>query len=100
MSIDYSQKLTELRKAEGLTQRQFSELTGVSLGTIKNYESGHGIGGIAIVENVINTEQFQKYTLWIMTGDTAPEAGQIAPALSLDGPKTTATSRRSARKTG
>ena len=100
MSIDYSQKLTELRKAEGLTQRQFSELTGVSLGTIKNYESGHGIGGIATVENVINIQQFQKYTLWLMTGNTAPEAGQIAPALSLDGQEVSATSRRSARKTG
>jgi hypothetical protein len=42
----------------------------------------HGIGGIATVENVINIQQFQKYTLWLMTGNTAPEAGQIAPALS------------------
>ncbi|EPY8419088.1 TPA: helix-turn-helix transcriptional regulator [Citrobacter freundii] len=100
MSIDYSLKLTELRKAEGLTQRQFAEITGVSLGTIKNYESGHNVGGIATVESVINVDRFQKYTLWLMTGNTAPDAGQIEPALSLDGPETTATSRRSVRKTG
>jgi hypothetical protein len=35
---------------------------------------------------VILNPRFAKYTLWLMTGNTAPEAGQIEPALSLDGP--------------
>ncbi len=36
MSTDYAMKLREIRKAEGLTQKQFSDLSGISLGTIKN----------------------------------------------------------------
>ncbi|MDR0172954.1 helix-turn-helix domain-containing protein [Enterobacter sichuanensis] len=100
MSTDYAMKLREIRKAEGLTQKQFSDLSGISLGTIKNYESGQHQAGIQTVERIINVMQFQKYTLWLMTGNTAPDAGQIEPALSLDGPESAATSRRSVRKTG
>ncbi|EIW7013803.1 helix-turn-helix domain-containing protein [Escherichia coli] len=100
MSTDYAMKLREIRKAEGLTQKQFSDLSGISLGTIKNYESGQHQAGIQTVERIINVMQFQKYTLWLMTGNTAPDAGQIEPALSLDGPENAATSRRSVRKTG
>jgi len=100
MSTDYAMKLREIRKAEGLTQKQFSDLSGISLGTINNYESGQHQAGIQTVERIINVMQFQKYTLWLMTGNTAPDAGQIEPALSLDGPENAATSRRSVRKTG
>ncbi|KAB7715729.1 helix-turn-helix domain-containing protein [Plesiomonas shigelloides] len=100
MSRDYSKKLTALRKAEGLTQKQFSELTGVSLGTIKNYESGHNVGGVGTVEHVVNVERFRKYTLWLMTDTIAPDAGQIAPSLSLDGPGTLAESHLFTHKTG
>ncbi|HHQ8379098.1 TPA: helix-turn-helix domain-containing protein, partial [Salmonella enterica subsp. diarizonae] len=32
--------MKKIRLAEGMTQKQLSELTGLSLGTIKNYESG------------------------------------------------------------
>ncbi|MGV4052969.1 helix-turn-helix transcriptional regulator [Citrobacter freundii] len=100
MSTDYTTKLHEIRKAEGLTQKQFADMTGISLGTIKNYETGQHAATALTAERVLGVKSLQKYTLWLMTGNTAPEAGQIAPALSLDGSETTATSRRSARKTG
>ncbi|HDV0003334.1 TPA: helix-turn-helix transcriptional regulator [Klebsiella pneumoniae] len=100
MSTDYTTKLHEIRKAEGLTQKQFADLTGISLGTIKNYETGQHAATALTAERVLGVKSLQKYTLWLMTGNTAPEAGQIEPALSLDGPEITATSRRSARKTG
>ncbi|MFH7179858.1 transcriptional regulator, partial [Klebsiella pneumoniae] len=32
---------------------------------------------------------FEKYTLWLMTDKTAPQAGQIAPALAHIGPEST-----------
>lgn len=35
------EKLKAIRKAEGLTQAKFSEISGIALGTVKNYESGH-----------------------------------------------------------
>lgn len=76
------EKLKAIRKAEGLTQAKFSEISGIALGTVKNYESGHKDPGLSIVMRVTNTPLFKKYTLWLMTGDTSPQAGQIAPALT------------------
>ncbi|EBQ4754832.1 helix-turn-helix transcriptional regulator [Salmonella enterica subsp. diarizonae] len=85
MSRDYAKKLKAIRNAEKLTQAQFSDVTGVSVGTIGNYESGYKPARIEVVERVINVERFEKYTMWILHDKTFPQAGQIAPALSLDG---------------
>ncbi|EHX87059.1 C protein [Escherichia coli 2729250] len=48
---------------------------------------------------VTNTPLFKKYTLWLMTGDTSPQAGQIAPALAHIGQKPTE-SDHSEKQTG
>lgn len=85
MSRDYAKKLKAIRNAEKLTQAQFSEVTGVSVGTIGNYESGYKPARVEIVERVIQVQRFEKYTMWILHDKTFPQAGQIAPALSLDG---------------
>lgn len=85
MSSGYGEKLKELRKAEGLTQGGFSELIGIGLSTIKNYETGQKEVGLAVIDKIIKHPQFTKYALWLMTGNTAPESGQISPALSPDG---------------
>ncbi|WP_370608013.1 helix-turn-helix domain-containing protein [Citrobacter meridianamericanus] len=85
MSRNYAEKLRQIRKAEGLTQKEFSELTGVALGTIKKYETGHQPARAEVLESVIEVNMFEKYTLWLMTDKSAPAAGQIAPPLSPDG---------------
>ncbi|EDX0904885.1 helix-turn-helix transcriptional regulator [Salmonella enterica subsp. enterica] len=110
MSRDYAKKLKAIRNAEKLTQAQFSEVTGVSVGTIGNYESGYKPARVEIVERVIQVQRFEKYTMWILHDKTFPQAGQIAPVLSLDGcvqsegdqasTETTAKSRRSRRNAG
>jgi len=101
LSSDMGEKIRAIRDSEGLTRQQFFELTGIPVGTQKFYETGRreSIGSDILIK-ITQHERFEKYTLWLMTGNTAPDAGQIEPALSLDGPETTATSRRSARKTG
>lgn len=35
-----SEKLREIRKAEGLTQKKFCEISGIALSSLKNYEGG------------------------------------------------------------
>ncbi|HDS3242290.1 TPA: helix-turn-helix transcriptional regulator [Klebsiella aerogenes] len=80
--MNIGQKLKAVRKAEGLTQKKFSEISGIALGTLKNYEGGYKDPGIQVVSQVVNTPLFKKYTLWIMTDETAPQAGQIAPAFA------------------
>lgn len=83
--IDRGIKLRSIRKAEGLTQQQFSDLTGISLGTIKNYETGTFDVGLKTIDMVLNVESFEKYMMWLMKGKTNPGLGQIAPPLSPDG---------------
>ncbi len=78
-------KLKEIRNAEGLTQQQFADLTGISLSTIKNYETGQYDVGLKVIDAVLALELFEKYMMWIMTGKSKPEIGQISPALSPAG---------------
>lgn len=81
----HAEKLKQIRKAEGLTQARFADAVGIALSTVKNYERGDKVVGLSIIDKVANNHALKKYTLWLMTGDTNPEAGQISPALSPDG---------------
>ncbi|EBW4977768.1 XRE family transcriptional regulator [Salmonella enterica subsp. enterica serovar Kentucky] len=80
--MNVAEKIKAIRKAEGLTQVKFCEISGLALSTLKNYEGGHAEPGLGVVMKITNTPQFQKYTLWLMTDKTAPQAGQIAPAFA------------------
>ncbi|KLP41786.1 hypothetical protein ABR36_07925 [Enterobacter ludwigii] len=84
-SSDRGKKLKEIRKAEGLTQKQFSEFTGIPFGTIRNYEAGQFEVGLKVIDAVLEIECFEKYMMWLMKDKTRPEIGQISPALSLNG---------------
>lgn len=94
-----SQKLRAIRKAEGLTQAKFCEMTGLALSTLKNYEGDHREPGLQVMLQITNSLLFKKYTLWLMTDETAPEAGQISPVVAHSGQEET-TSSPSGRKTG
>lgn len=79
MSNAMENKLKTIRLAEGMTQKQLSELTGLSLGTIKNYESGQNTVGLHVVQTILSQKPFRKYTMWIIH-DTADIADrQILP---------------------
>lgn len=79
MSSEYEKKLKKIRISEGLTQVAFSHFTGVNIGSIRNYENGKRGVGLGIIEQVLGAKDFKKYALWLMTGETAPEIGQISP---------------------
>ncbi|HAG1964812.1 TPA: helix-turn-helix transcriptional regulator [Salmonella enterica] len=101
MSSTYAQKLREIRKAEGLTQAEFSQLVGIALSTVKNYERGGQEVGLSIIDKVTNNSSLEKYTLWLMSkeGKTNEAAGQISPVLSPDGQDSTS-SRQKRKKAG
>ncbi|ERH60458.1 helix-turn-helix domain-containing protein [Pseudomonas simiae] len=74
------EKLRLLRTRERLTQADISEATGIKLGTWKGYE--YGARKEVSSNELLKASQhplFIRYTLWLMTGQTAPEAGQISP---------------------
>lgn len=85
LSMDFAQKLRAIRHAEKITQQKFSEVTGIALGSVKSYEAGHQPARADIAIRVLQCSLFEKYTMWLLHGKTFPQAGQIAPALSLDG---------------
>ena len=84
-----SEKIKALREAEGLSQSKFCEIIELPLSTLKKYEGGNfEPGGTALLKITMHPT-FQKYALWLMTDKTAPDAGQIAPALAHIGPEST-----------
>lgn len=89
MKRDYGTKIRAIRKAEGFTQAAFSNETDVALSSIRYLEAGGDEVGISVINRILDVEQFQKYTLWLMIGKTSEVAGQIAPALSHFGPEKT-----------
>ncbi|POZ17017.1 XRE family transcriptional regulator [Lelliottia aquatilis] len=83
--IDYAPRLAAIRKAEGFSRRDFSMLADLSVDSIRNYESGKSLARVDIVERVVRVEPFKKYTLWLLHDRPNLMAGQIVPALSLNG---------------
>ncbi|KFC80578.1 helix-turn-helix domain-containing protein [Buttiauxella agrestis] len=99
MSIAISEKLALMRESERLNRKQFAEITGVPYSSLTYYESGRTTPPTDITMKILNNPKFMKYTMWFITDQIAPEAGQIAPALAHFGQGTT-TSPHSEQKTG
>ncbi|HGF5928743.1 TPA: helix-turn-helix domain-containing protein [Citrobacter freundii] len=77
-----SEKVKALREAEGLSQAKFCKIIDLPLSTLKKYETGNFEPGGNALLKITTHPQFQKYALWLMTDKTAPQAGQIAPAIA------------------
>jgi len=76
------ERIRVIREAEGFGQREFAEEIGMKLKTLKNYEQGlRETASSDQLELITNHPRFQKYTLWLMTETTLPEAGQISPII-------------------
>ncbi|EGY28153.1 putative transcriptional regulator [Candidatus Regiella insecticola 5.15] len=80
-----SEKIKAIRKSEGLSKAKFCEFTNIPLSTLDKYEMGKFEPSGATLMKITQHPLFIKYTLWLMTGNAAPEAGQISPALSPGG---------------
>ncbi|WP_339057537.1 helix-turn-helix transcriptional regulator [Candidatus Regiella endosymbiont of Tuberolachnus salignus] len=82
MSSVLGEKLIIIRESERINRRQLSDLVGIPYGTLTYYETGRSTPPTDVAMKIFSHPQFLKYTLWFMTGKTAPEFGQIAPALA------------------
>jgi len=77
--MEFAAKLKAMRKAEGMTQAEFCQLLDFSISTLKKYEASMFEMGYGGLTKVLQHPRFKKYTLWLMTGDTAPDCGQVSP---------------------
>lgn len=80
MSI--AERIRPIREAESISQADFAIEVGVNIGTLRNWEQGRsaGIGSVEL-EKITTHQRFKKYALWLVTGEVAPEAGQISPEI-------------------
>lgn len=80
--MDIAEKIKKIRETEGLSQFNFAVEVGMNMGTLQNYEYGRRATIRSNeLEKICQHPRFQKYTLWLMTGQTLPEAGQISPEI-------------------
>lgn len=77
--MDLPAKMKALRTREGLTQTEFCDVVGISLSSWKKYEAGITDMGLSPFLKIANHPRFKKYALWLTTGDSAPDSGQISP---------------------
>lgn len=77
--MEFADKLKAMRAKEGVTQSELCKLLDLSLSTYKKYEAGMFEMGYGALSKLLNHPRFKKYTLWLMTGETAQECGQISP---------------------
>jgi len=75
--MELKEKVKLIRTFEGLSQPKLAKLTGMPLKSIGNYESG--LRKVSAEYLLLLSQHFSKYTLWLMTNEVAPEAGQVSP---------------------
>ena len=66
--MNYGEKIKTLRESLNKTQPEFTELTGISLSTLKKVEGGFSNVGISVIDKIITTPSLKKHILWFMTG--------------------------------
>lgn len=83
--VEIVDRIRKIREAEGLSQDAFSKETGINFGSLRNYEGGRrkSIGSEQLAK-ITEHPRFKKYALWLVTGETAPESGQISPEIEQE----------------
>ncbi|MEM8325609.1 helix-turn-helix transcriptional regulator [Morganella morganii] len=82
MKISTAEKLKLIRESERLSSLpETAKMLGLNRDALWRYENGKTIPNADVITSIISHPRFEKYALWFVTGKTAPDAGQIAPAL-------------------
>ncbi|WP_353242284.1 helix-turn-helix transcriptional regulator [Providencia sp.] len=82
MELTIGEKILLMRESERLSNRkEAADLIGIPNNALWRYETGEAVPKADMIMKILNHPRFEKYALWFVTGKTAPESGQIAPAL-------------------
>jgi len=77
MSSQLANKLRKIREAETSGRAEFCDIIGIAKKTLEGIEQTGRVPKGDLLEKVCQT--WPKYTLWLMTGSTDPECGQVDP---------------------
>lgn len=76
------EKIGLIIKTEGLSQEEFARLADIKYTTLQKYLQGKRASMASTeLEKITTHPRFMKYALWLVTGNVAPEAGQISPLI-------------------
>ncbi len=81
--MSLGKRIKSIRMEEGLSQAELSQLTDIPIDSIKAYESERRSVNEGNLIKITCHPQFFKYALWLTTGQTAPESGQVCPEFSI-----------------
>ncbi|MBY6034988.1 transcriptional regulator [Marinobacter daepoensis] len=79
MSSELATKLRLIREAETSGRAEFSARIGIAKKTLEGIEQTGRVPRGDLLEKVC--QEWPKYTLWLMTGEIIPDAGQISPEI-------------------
>jgi transcriptional regulator with XRE-family HTH domain len=79
MSTELAKKIRLIRETETSGRAEFSEKIGIAKKTLEGIEQTGRVPKGDLLEKIC--QEWPKYTLWLMTGKTIPEAGQISPEI-------------------
>lgn len=73
------QKIKLIREFEGIKRSDFCQAIDMKVDSLKTYEVKERNIGFDNLSKILSHPKLEKYSLWLITGRVAPEAGQIAP---------------------
>lgn len=79
--MDIPQKIRVMRKSEGLTQREFADIIGISYSALTSYEYGRNLPGLEITIKLFKHPRFRRYRDWFLFDEENLRAGQEVPSL-------------------
>ncbi|NWO04557.1 MAG: transcriptional regulator [Alteromonadaceae bacterium] len=79
MSSDLAKKMREIREVETSGRAEFAQLIGFNKKTVESIEQAGRAPKGEMLQAIC--QQWPKYTLWLMTGQTDEGCGQVSPEL-------------------
>jgi len=67
--MDFSEKLKHICKAEGISLKEFSDISGIAPDTVRSYSSGRKRPSYEKLVNIVNTPEFKKYQQLLLGTD-------------------------------
>ncbi|CAH7186533.1 helix-turn-helix domain-containing protein [Vibrio splendidus] len=81
--MELGKKIKAIRIAEGVSQKEMSQMIDIPVGTLKNYEQERNAVHTDILLKITKHDCFKKYAYWLTTDEVLPESGQISPDFSI-----------------
>ncbi|WP_152227863.1 helix-turn-helix domain-containing protein [Pseudomonas sp. SCB32] len=73
-------RLKAVRTREKVTQAVLCEEVGLSISTLKKYESNLRIEiSLVSLQKIVAHPRYRKYALWLLTGDVSALSEQVSP---------------------